>query len=583
MRPPTPADPWWDEVAASHAQTPIGDLIDGWDAIADQPIPYSELPRRASTNFAADFARWSDLVAETPHTLLHRPKTGAGTVKALLAAARDAVDRHRAAETAEAVGPAEAADALLNRFDDRDRAVLATRIWASRKPSRPQLAKQLGVHLSWVERNEPKIQARFDHLVGDPSHRVVADHAAELRQRLGVYLPDSALDAELRALGLEPGGDAAAMLLHLAGPYDPDGDWWENSRSGGRPRIDAAARKAFEVSATPTHKALTRALTAAGMTPAHVDPFLTGQSTLRRFGDVWVRWGGTAADKAEAVLTARRTPLPVEVIHESVGDGLALRTVREALSLDDRFMRTGRRTWALRRWGLDEYGGLVDEMTARIRAAGGAIHVDALVDDVRSAFPDVAEGSVRTFLNTLAFVVEDGRVRLRTDIDAWPPIGPLRSARGAFRNGDNGIRLTIPVTSELLRGSGRPVPAAVATAVGVEPAKSRRFANPHGDVTLTWRLSSTSGPNASSLRAHALAVEAVPGDTLLLTFETRAATVVAARLAADASPHDHLAQILGHDATDLRIALAAALDCPPAEVQAVLAARGDHFLADALE
>ena len=60
-------------------------------------------------------------------------------------------------------------------------------------------------------------------------------------------------------------------------------------------------------------------------------------------------------------------------------------------------------------------------------------------------------------------------VRCRTDTDEWPPIPPLNTVRGAFRNGPTEIRLAVTVTPDVLRGSGVPTRPAVADALGVSP------------------------------------------------------------------------------------------------------------------
>jgi hypothetical protein len=58
---------------------------------------------------------------------------------------------------------------------------------------------------------------------------------------------------------------------------------------------------------------------------------------------------------------------------------------------------------------------------------------------------------------------------------------PLNTARSAFRNGDNEIRLTLPVTPHVVGGSGLTIHPAVAIALGVSPGQRRHFKNsPHG-------------------------------------------------------------------------------------------------------
>jgi hypothetical protein len=86
--------------------------------------------------------------------------------------------------------------------------------------------------------------------------------------------------------------------------------------------------------------------------------------------------------------------------------------------------------------------------TTAVGRASGSEH---LIRNLLSRFPDVAENWVRAYISTLAFICEGGMVRRRTDTDEWPPVPPLNTARGAFRNGGNEIRLAIPVTIQRLR------------------------------------------------------------------------------------------------------------------------------------
>jgi len=99
------------------------------------------------------------------------------------------------------------------------------------------------------------------------------------------------------------------------------------------------------------------------------------------------------------------------------------------------------------------------EMAASIDASGGTMSVEALIADVRSRLRDVAESSIRTNLTSLAFISDGAMVRRRAESDELPPVAPLYTARGAFRNGDNEIRLAMPVNSMCCGGrASRSIP-----------------------------------------------------------------------------------------------------------------------------
>lgn len=302
---------------------------------------------------------------------------------------------------------------------------------------------------------------------------------------------------------------------------------------------------------------------------------------LRHFGDVCVRWSGdSAANMSEAVLHVLGAPATAEEIVEKIGaECTSLRAVSAALSAYDRFIRASRRAWGLRVWEIDEYCGIADAIRARIDARGGQIRVDELIDDMLSTFPDVAESSIKAYLVSLVFITDRATVRRRTDADEWPQLPPLNRTRAAFRNGDNEIRLALPVTGDLLRGSGVSIHPAAAGALGVAPGQRRLFSSPHGEVAVSWRLSSTKGASLGSLRGLALAAGAALTDTLVLAFGLDDSSAEVTRIAADQTGTQRLRRLLGRTVRNPAAALAASLGCRRADVAKVLRDRGDRELA----
>jgi hypothetical protein len=157
-------------------------------------------------------------------------------------------------------------------------------------------------------------------------------------------------------------------------------------------------------------------------------------------------------------------------------------------------------------------------------------------------------------------------VRRRTAADEWPAVPQLNAVRGAFCNGDNEIRLALPVTAEVVRGSGQAIHPAVAAAVEVAPGERRMFASPHGEVTVFWKLSSTSGANVGSLQAQAVAVEATTADTLVLAFGRDDASLEVSRLGPEEAALRRLVHLLGHAVRNPAAALAASLGCRRSDV-----------------
>jgi hypothetical protein len=574
---------WWRTDAILG--TRLRDLVAGLDSIGPFSIPYARLPRRLGA-YAEEFPRWADLAGQTPQALLSRPKLGASAVRALIEAAQEAVRIRQDTIGAGKVGAEAAVARLVGLLDDFDRAILSAQVWALDPVPQRVVAERLGVHPVSVQRNLPRAQARFAELLADPAHQEVGEHAEEIRRRLGPYLPADVVDVELRRLGVDPSTQTAQVLLHVAGPYVGRGQWVENTAAGGHTHVAAAVDAVFVREPAPSTDSLLDALTGLGMPSGIALSYLESQVALRRFGDVWVRWSGdTTANMAEAVLHVLGAAATAEAILATIGSGAntSLATVNGTLSEDCRFIRASRRTWGLRAWGITGYAGIAHAIGARIDARGGNAKVEDLITDLLAMYPDVAESSIKTYTSTLEFVTNGGMVRRRTAADEWPAVPPLKTVRGAFRYGDNEIRLALPVTAEVLRGSGQAIHPAVAAAVGIAPGERRVFASPHGDVTVFWKLSSTTGANVGSLRAQAVALEATTHDTLVLAFRLDDASLEVTRLGPAEPAPRRLAQLLGHAVRNPTAALAASLKCRRSDVAAVLRARGDGDLVALLD
>ncbi len=575
-------DTWWGTVKDA-LDTPVADLVDDFATIADQAIPYGWLPGRARSFYGAAFSTWSDLAQETITTLVERPKGGIGTVRAILIAARDAIAVAHAA-TRQHQDPAGATQALINRLADYDYQLLRARGWALRPTTIPATAEQLGVTRINVQRTQRRAYRRFTDLLSDPAHAAVTTHAEQLRRQLGSLTCESTAAAALADMGLDIHDTTGQLLLHVAGPYAPHHGWLHNTATGGLGAAQAALDAALDTHGAPTTEMLLHTLRGLGITTPTATAFIASQPNLTQFGDKLTRWEGTIADKAEAVLHllgAPATPATIADLARTLNEDIRERAVRNALWDHPRFMRTTKRTWALRNWGLPEYTGLYSEIAARIDASGGTIATQDIVDDLKITIPDVSESSIRSYLSVPAFIVERGTVRHRTATDAWPQWAPLNTHHGTFHRGRHEVRIALPVTPDTLRGSGQPLRPGIGAALDVHPGEQRTFIGTH-DITVFWSIASTGGANAGSLRTVATHLDAHLGDTLVLAFNLRRGTVTTTLIRADTNPATRLTVLLGKPARTPED-LARALHCTPAELPTLLTRRRELHLLDALD
>ena len=156
---------------------------------------------------------------------------------------------------------------------------------------------------------------------------------------------------------------------------------------------------------------------------------------------------------------------------------------------------------------------------------------------------------------------------------------PLNTARGAFHNGPNEIRIAVPATFDVLRGSGQTLnpamerqrSASIPVSSDRSPARSPTSISPGGSRRSAAR-------RVGSLRRPATTLGAQLGDTIVLAFNLRDNTVDMGRIPADADARQRLRVLLGKSVRKPVAALARALRCSPADVAALLRRRGDKEL-----
>lgn len=178
------------------------------------------------------------------------------------------------------------------------------------------------------------------------------------------------------------------------------------------------------------------------------------RSPLRKIGGKWARWNGTLVEKASVLLVLRGSPGNADELALQLGDGTSGRSLRNILLADERFIRVSKRSFGLREWGLEEYSGIVDEISQRIDRAGYAVLLDSVVKELVSTF-DVAASSVRTFAEAPRFVLENGFVRHRTNDEDIPQDVRIHTVASLFPDLPlSRVHFAVPANADIERGSG---------------------------------------------------------------------------------------------------------------------------------
>ena len=117
------------------------------------------------------------------------------------------------------VGAEAAVARLIGQLDDFDRAILSARLWA---PTRSRNGYSLSDLACTRSRCSATCLGRKHVSLNCSQIRRIRRSAStrpSCGRRLGPYLPADVVDVELRRLGMDPSGQTAEVLLHVAGPY----------------------------------------------------------------------------------------------------------------------------------------------------------------------------------------------------------------------------------------------------------------------------------------------------------------------------------------------------------------------------
>ena len=243
--------------------------------------------------------------------------------------------------------------------------------------------------------------------------------------------------------------------------------------------------------------------------------YLASTAGLENLSGFWMR-GSSIRNRTVAALASLGRPATSEEVGEVAGLQ-GNRSLPNFLSAEPFIVRATRNTWAFAEWVESAYTGIAEEIARRIERDGGETDVAALVTELPERF-GVSETSVRTYLATSRFVVEDGQARLATSHRRnWRSLHQLDRVTILS---DGTPVLQVPVEERYLRGYSIKVPHAFAEHLGlsIDESKMVPVHEPAGmgDVSAIWRAHDTSGPELGRVRAHLTALDAEAGDDLYI-------------------------------------------------------------------
>lgn len=458
-------------------------------------------------------------------------------------------------------------------FDTRSRVVLERRIYGGKnKETLDQIGQMLNVTRERVRQIEVHLLKQIGLRLGSNDFDVVRRAAARLRDEIGdcrriSTLPDAAAWAlDLRDAPSEERALHARFLLQLSGPWHEHEEWLLHDR---RRTLPSESREILDsrladgpIPQTEAHEILGQ----LGVPGDDQADWLAVVCQCRVIDGQVIRWRGSMADKAIAILVLRGEALTGDELAEAIGPDVNYRSMINQVQADERFMRRGLKLYGLRSWGGEEYTTIKDELEQEIERQGGSASLEHLIDALCTQF-GVSEASVRAYASDAPFIrLPDGQVAVGEGEVRYARRA-IEDCRGCFRIGSNWAWRVI-VDREILRGSGRPLPAGVLQSIGMRPGDVRHMQTPAGEIMLRYGRQPTIG----SLRRAALHLQCSEGDRLFvvlasgdqLDFIAVGAAALKGRTGAD-----RLAAEAGDlDAHDPIAATAHALGLPPDEYRA---------------
>jgi Sigma-70, region 4 len=494
--------------------------------VAEAALPVVGLPPMLETDTLGDLriiAGWAigEYAVETAGAILELtdaprpPEVEAAWQRAFQFSVRDF-----AGDLAQHYSPPDVVAHFLNSLDDREEELLRDRILTIESPATlDEIARRHDLSRERVRQIEKRIKDR----VADLRDSSVGRLAVTVFRRLGTAIPadseEVAAVAEL-VVGYSRPALSRLLLLHLSGPYRADDGWILHLPS--RSPLLETRQKLLDAAGDDglvSRGAIRHVLDQAGIRHQWHDAWISRLGCLRGIGDSYLRWDGTTIDRLERLLRLRRQPATAEELIAELGEDLNPRGIKYRLMDDPRFIRINKQSqFALPEWGFDEYTGITDEIAQEIERCGGVADAEHLARTISSTY-GVAETSVRAYLGAPMFIKSDGgTVRLRGNQDGQIPVDvDLPSAADCCLS-PVGWGVRVLIDADVLRGSGKTISAAFACHVGVGPGNKITVPAPESMITVSWPVSSITGPSMGSIRAEARALDASPGDLLFLVY-----------------------------------------------------------------
>ncbi len=381
---------------------------------------------------------------------------------------------------------------LLSGLRERELYVFAARSFTSEgRRTLASIATDFSVTRERIRQIESRANAKWRARFDRPDYQPLRDFAEKFSAHIGSAVPLSderlsqVVDDFCGGLAPEQRTVVLRIFLDLAGYSQTEG-WLMRLSPEDRDDLATSVAALFQQWPVVPRAELARVLGGHEVAADHVEAWCTQFNRLR-FIDAGALPRGSSRDDFERLLRHRGEPASVpQLLAEARLTHLNPRGARYEAIDDPRFTRLDRTaTLAHRDWGFKGYTHITDGLIEELERRGGVAPIGELCR-VLAARYGVSTASVRgrtaapIFMKTaageLAFRTEDVPYEFKDD--------PATSGVCFWHEDHWSLRML--VTRNLLRGSGREVPAQFAAQLGCRPGGRQNVASAWGSVSLVW-------------------------------------------------------------------------------------------------
>lgn len=375
-------------------------------------------------------------------------------------------------------------DDSLAGFDERQRIILARRMFADVPATLDQLGGELGVTRERIRQIESKVRGRLLDLIAP--NGPLAEVAASARRAINQVMPLADLLDLFPALGRKVdsvGQPAWRVLDRIDDGYEIEDGWClAPSRSAARVNAQAQLQDLADQYGVVRLEAITLVETSAPERRREVTAAWVASCGYIVDGEFVFSRTSSVGDYAAAVLSVAGTPLTTQEIINRFVFERSTGSLRNAMSIDERFERVDRDRWALAEWGMDAYAGIRSKIREHVALAGGRAKLNDLIEFITARY-SVSASSVVAYASAAPFENHDGIVQL-AEVDRGIRKTPQRTRR-LFRHA-NAWAYRVRVTTDHLRGSGSVAPVAIAGILDMQYGETRQLDTALGPQAIAW-------------------------------------------------------------------------------------------------